>query len=144
MKKILLIAALIAFTCDSDAQSAGPNELHCTEEAFTFKANISSGWHFSASSIGNQPFSGTTPASTGYRSSKPDPTWPEPLLLAHRNGPVNTSMAFRAYTTPTPRLIYISLFNFKPREPALYTSPFYRKLADQKGPDTLKFSLYTR
>lgn len=52
MKKIILItAATLLFSVDVNAQSAGPNELHCTEEAFTFRTDIK-GWHFSAPTMG--------------------------------------------------------------------------------------------
>ncbi|WP_259069322.1 hypothetical protein HDF24_13910 [Mucilaginibacter sp. X4EP1] len=51
MKKIILIATILLFAIDVNAQSAGPNELHCTEEAFTFRTDIK-GWHFSAPTMG--------------------------------------------------------------------------------------------
>jgi hypothetical protein len=48
MKKILLAAFLLLLADGVKAQVGGtPRELTCTEEAFTFKANIGSGWHFS-------------------------------------------------------------------------------------------------
>jgi len=54
MKKIILIAIISLFAVGVNAQSAGPNELHCTEEAFTFRTDIRQGWHFSAPIMGPQ------------------------------------------------------------------------------------------
>ena len=144
MKKIFLIAALIAFAYDSNAQSAGPNELRCTEEAFTLRANFSSGWHFSAASIGNQQFSGTKPANLAYLSSKLDLICPDRPLLPNVNRPVNTSMIFEGYTTTAPHPTYTSPFDFKIPEPMIYTYPIYRKFADQQWRDSIKFSSYTK
>lgn len=48
MKKILLIVFVLLIASGVKAQVGGtPRELTCTEEAFTFKANIGSGWHLS-------------------------------------------------------------------------------------------------
>jgi len=48
MKKILLIVFVLLLAGGVKAQVGGtPRELTCTEEAFTFKANIGSGWHLS-------------------------------------------------------------------------------------------------
>ncbi len=62
MKALILIAAAVLFTNMVKAQSAGPAELHCTEEAFTFRANIKSGWHFSAPQIGTSAIANYTSA----------------------------------------------------------------------------------
>jgi hypothetical protein len=52
MKKLILLSIILLFAVDVNAQSAGPNELHCTEEAFTFRTGIRQGWHFSAPVMG--------------------------------------------------------------------------------------------
>jgi hypothetical protein len=52
MKNLMLIAIISLFAAGVNAQSAGPNELHCTEEAFTFRTDIRQGWHFSAPVMG--------------------------------------------------------------------------------------------
>ena len=68
MKKIFLIAIASLSGYEVYAQSEihpvesyTTNELHCTEEAFTFKANIRSGWHLSSVHMGDM-----TPENTSF------------------------------------------------------------------------------
>ena len=61
MKQLLLTALAILFTAGVNAQINTPRELQCTEEAFTFKASLSSGWHFSKVIMGHPEMMTSTP-----------------------------------------------------------------------------------
>ncbi|MCR8557764.1 hypothetical protein KXD93_08935 [Mucilaginibacter sp. BJC16-A38] len=61
MKQLLLTALAILFTAGVNAQINTPRELQCTEEAFTFKASLSSGWHFSKVIMGHPEMVTSTP-----------------------------------------------------------------------------------
>ncbi|GAA4323793.1 hypothetical protein GCM10023149_24980 [Mucilaginibacter gynuensis] len=62
MKNILFSVLILLFAVITKAQNAGPNELHCTEEAITIRTNSRSGWHFSPIAIGRQQFMPATHA----------------------------------------------------------------------------------
>jgi hypothetical protein len=73
MKKILLTAFALLLVGYANAQVGGtPRELTCTEEAFTFKANIGSGWHLSQFSMGPPETAKIVIAYTPTTGFKPD------------------------------------------------------------------------
>jgi hypothetical protein len=102
VKTIILIACLLFYFIDSRAQNTGPNELHCTEEAITFKTDVRSGWHFSSPGTANPHF--TNPNTTGsFAAVKqsdyllPSSLWP--LLIKNTQDP---GRHFQLKSSPIP------------------------------------------
>lgn len=98
MKKLLLIAASSFCTLGAFAQTitgyTAPNELNCTEQALTLKANIRSGWHLASPHVGQARAFKTQPDFAPLNPYAEKETFAEPIL------PVKLIKAFNMYMPP--------------------------------------------
>ncbi|MCR8557291.1 hypothetical protein KXD93_06545 [Mucilaginibacter sp. BJC16-A38] len=135
MKNIMLFLFLAFAAYSANAQSSGPNELHCTEQAITFKADIRSGWHFSTVSIGARQFSGRMPANSLNQGLMPDQLIPGPLLTFNAKPMADTSSIFRISRSAF-HPNYFTPINFLLPAPVNYTLTFYNLPLDLSHSDT--------
>ncbi len=107
MKELILIAVISLFAASVNAQNPGPNELHCTEEAFTFRANIRQGWHFSAPAMGASVIEKST--STYARSWNFKSTDDLPQLPPNAERQANANGFNELVTLPTRNITFYHL-----------------------------------
>lgn len=143
MKNIVLLLFLALSAYSADAQNSGPNELHCTEQAITFKANIRSGWHFSAVSVGDHQFSGRMSANSFNQGLMPDQLMPGPLLAFNGKSMTDTESVFLTSRSDL-RPNYFKVTSFQLSDPVNYTLPFYNSTLDLSHRYTSIFKFSSR
>ena len=137
MKELMLIAVISLFAAGVNAQNPGPNELHCTEEAFTFRADIRQGWHFSAPAMGASEIERSTSTYERVWDFKWMDALPELPPNAERQ--VNADSFNELVALPTQNItFYPLLYHAKIVDQPKYLFPCNFPYPYQTGKDSIK------